>query len=115
MKQKTILVVDDEPNFLVHLHLLLGDHYRVHGVTSARGGLEQVRTLSPDLILLDLKMPGMGGIDFLRELKSGNSHIPTIIMSAYGDIASAAYPKQSPDPMYSTCRRGRTAATAVMR
>jgi len=89
MKQKTILVVDDEPNFLVYLHRLLGDHYRVHGVTSAREGLEQVKTLSPDLILLDLKMPAMGGIDFLRELKRGNSRIPSIIMSAYGDIASA--------------------------
>jgi len=88
MKQKTILIVDDEPALLAHLRRLLGGDYSVGVASSAREGLDRAKTARPDLILLDLKMPQMGGIEFLRELKRMADHVPTIVMSAYADVAS---------------------------
>ena len=88
MSKKTILVIDDEPSFIRHFCRILGEEYQVQGVSSAREGLERVETFRPDLILLDLKMPKMGGIEFLRELKRMESPAPAIVMSAYGDIPS---------------------------
>jgi len=88
MKQKTILIIDDEPALLAHLRRLLGGDYLVGVASSAREGLDRAKTARPDLILLDLKMPEMGGIEFLRELKRMADHIPTIVMSAYADVAT---------------------------
>ena len=88
MSKKTVLVIDDEPSFIRHFCRLLGEEYQVQGVSSAREGLERVQTFRPDLILLDLKMPKMGGLEFLRELKKMESPPPAIVMSAYGDIPS---------------------------
>ena len=88
MKKKSILVVDDETGFHRHLCRVFGEEYQVQAVSSARDGLERIKGCRPDLILVDLKMPGMGGIEFLRELKRMNSPVPTMVMSAYGDIES---------------------------
>ncbi|MBI1910345.1 MAG: sigma-54-dependent Fis family transcriptional regulator [Deltaproteobacteria bacterium] len=88
MKQKTILVVDDEPDCHRLLHRILDEEYQVKGAFSAREGLNQLRTFRPDLIILDLKMAEMGGIEFLRELKRMDSPVRTIVISAYADIAS---------------------------
>ncbi len=88
MKQKTILIIDDEPALLAHLRRLLGGDYQVGVASSAREGLNRAKSARPDLILLDLKMPEMGGIEFLKELKRMGPHIPTIVMSAYADVAS---------------------------
>jgi DNA-binding NtrC family response regulator len=89
MNQKTILIVDDEPSLVAHLCRLLGEVYQVEGVSFAAEGLDRVKTAQPDLILLDLKMPKMGGIEFLRELKRIGCAIPAMVMSAYGDVAAA--------------------------
>lgn len=88
MKQKTILVVDDEPDCHRLLHRILDEEFQVKGAFSAREGLNQLRTFRPDLIILDLKMAGMGGIEFLRELKRTDSPVRTIVISAYADVAS---------------------------
>ncbi|MFQ5841651.1 MAG: sigma-54-dependent transcriptional regulator, partial [Thermodesulfobacteriota bacterium] len=88
MSKKIILVIDDEPNFVRHLCRLLSEEYQVEGASSAREGLDRLETLRPNLILLDLRMPKMGGIEFLRELKKADSPVPTIVMSAYGEVAT---------------------------
>lgn len=88
MKQKTILIVDDEPDCHRLVHRILDEEYQVTGAFSAREGLNQLKTFRPDLILLDLKMSEMGGIEFLRELKKTDSPVRTIVISAYADIAS---------------------------
>ncbi|MBI4522691.1 MAG: sigma-54-dependent Fis family transcriptional regulator [Deltaproteobacteria bacterium] len=88
MNQKTILVIDDETSFHRHLCRVLGEEYQVRGISSAREALERVKASQPDLVLVDLKMPDMGGIEFLRELKRTKTSVPTMVMSAYGDIGS---------------------------
>jgi DNA-binding NtrC family response regulator len=88
MSKKSILIVDDEPVFIRHLRRLLGEDYQVQGVLCAREGLELLESSPPDLILVDLKMPKMGGLEFLQELRRRELLFPTIVMSAYGDVAA---------------------------
>jgi DNA-binding NtrC family response regulator len=86
MKKKTILIVDDDRDCHRVLGQILQEEYEVKGAFSAREGLEELKRFQPDLALLDLKMPGMGGIEFLRELKRMGTPVPTIVMSAYADV-----------------------------
>jgi len=85
MKKETILVVEDESNILelVKYNLEEAD-YRV--ITASRGdtGLEQARKNKLDLIVLDLMLPGMNGIEITKTLKQNEktSHIPIIILTA---------------------------------
>jgi putative two-component system response regulator len=82
---QTILVVDDAPSNLLTLSGLLGKRYRVIAVRSGEKALEAAaRTPSPDLILLDLMMPGMDGFEVIRQLKSDprTRAIPVIFLTA---------------------------------
>ena len=85
MKKETILVVEDESNILelVKYNLEEAD-YRV--ITASRGdtGLEQARKNKLDLIVLDLMLPGMNGIEITKTLKQNEktSHIPIIMLTA---------------------------------
>jgi DNA-binding NtrC family response regulator len=85
-----ILIVDDERFNLDLLEQELSD--RGYAVERARDGAEALQkneTLRPDLILLDYMMPGMNGLDVLRELRAGESDVPVIVMTAHGTIALA--------------------------
>ena len=81
-----VLVVDDEQSFRETTRLFLeGDDYRA--ATAANGGeaLELARREMPDLVLLDLIMPGMSGVDVLKELHAMNPDLPVVIVTAYPD------------------------------
>lgn len=85
--RKYLLVVDDEPRFRFALKTCLETRYEVE---TAGDGQEALRVLSrrmPDLIVLDLSMPGMGGKDFARELKNrlGKAMPPIIVQTAHAD------------------------------
>jgi DNA-binding NtrC family response regulator len=85
-----ILIVDDEPFNLDLLEQELTD--RGYAVERARDGAEALRkieSLRPDLVLLDYMMPGMSGLDVLRELQSTESDVPVIVMTAHGSIEVA--------------------------
>ena len=82
---QTIMVVDDEaPNVLL-MERTLSSHYRVITANSGAGCLELLETESPDLILLDVRMPGMIGYDGCKRIKneSKTKDIPVIFLSAY--------------------------------
>ncbi len=86
----TILVVDDEKNYLVVLDTLLSEEG--YEVTTADGGVEALQVLKEsdlDLVLTDLKMPHMDGIELLENIKKINPDIPVIMMTAYGTIDTA--------------------------
>ncbi|RNF40034.1 response regulator [Planococcus salinus] len=83
---KTILIVDDQPG----IRLLLEEVFTNEGyqTATARNGMEafeKVRECEPDLILLDMKIPGMDGIEILKKLKADCSRIKVIMMTAYGE------------------------------
>jgi DNA-binding NtrC family response regulator len=85
-----ILIVDDEPYNLDLLEQELSD--RGFAVERARNGteaLQKTEALRPDLVLLDYMMPGMSGLDVLRELRNGESDVPVVVMTAHGSIEVA--------------------------
>lgn len=87
---KTILVVDDEKDIRISLVGILEDEgYQV--VTAARGleALESAREDLPDLVLLDIWMPGMDGLETLEKLKNLFPYITVIMISGHGTIETA--------------------------
>ena len=88
-----VLVVDDEPGLRQSLGLLLGDAgYQVVGESDGRDALERALQEPFDLILCDVRMPQLGGLEFLRAYRKRGGTALVIMMSAYGgeDAALAA-------------------------
>lgn len=83
-----LLVVDDEPTIREGIKLALGDDYRVTGFANAEDALDALKKTSPDLILLDIGLPGMDGIEALAQIKRCNPHILVIMITAYEDFDS---------------------------
>jgi len=86
----SLLIVDDEPSILQSLSGLLSDEG--FAVTTAVNGYEALKiieTESPDLVLLDIWMPGIDGIETLQEIKKENPNIQVIIITGHGTIETA--------------------------
>lgn len=102
---KKILLVDDEES----IHLLYRDEleeegYEIHSALSGDEALDKLDILLPDLVILDINMPGLNGIDTLREMKERKPDLPVILSSAYNEFkqdlaswASEAYIVKSSD------------------
>ncbi len=86
----TILVVDDEPNYQIVLSELLRDEgYEVFTADSGSTGLPIVHEADLDLIISDMKMPGMDGIEFLAKIKEYNRELPVILLTAFAEVEMA--------------------------
>ena len=86
----TILIVDDEPNYQIILSELLKDEgYEVFTADSGLAGLPIVYSTDLDLVLSDMKMPGMDGIGFLAKIKEFNKELPVILITAYAEVEKA--------------------------
>ncbi|MEA3435807.1 MAG: sigma-54 dependent transcriptional regulator [Thermodesulfobacteriota bacterium] len=86
----SILIVDDEPSILQSLGGLLSDEG--FEIITASNGYEALKIIdkeSPDLVLLDIWMPGIDGIETLKEIKKGNPYIQVIIITGHGNIETA--------------------------
>ena len=84
---RRVLVVDDEENLrLVVRTFLKRDGYEVEVAASGEEALAFVETFGPDVILTDVKMPRMGGLDLLATLKARGNECTVIVMSAYGNV-----------------------------
>jgi two-component system NtrC family response regulator len=97
---ETILIVDDEKNYRVVLEALLGSEgYETATAGNARDALRLIRESDLDLVITDMKMPGMNGMDLLEASKRTKPELPVIMMTAYGTIemAVAAMKKQAFD------------------
>ncbi len=87
--QKTVLVIDDQPFFVTMQQNLLKQHgYRVLAATSGTDGLARAKQFKPDLILLDIEMPGMDGFAVCEKLKQDEElkQIPVVILTATQNI-----------------------------
>lgn len=89
MTTATILVVDDDREMRVSLvHLLESAGYNAVIAKNAQAGLEAIHTSAPDVILSDVRMPEMDGLEFQRKARE-ISNVPVILISAHGDIPMA--------------------------
>jgi len=85
-----IIVVDDEINIRSALVTVLSKQgYDVRGVGSGDEALEELIRCGAELIITDLKMPGVGGIEFIRRLKAAWPETEVVVMTAYGSIDTA--------------------------
>lgn len=85
-----IIVIDDEQRQRDILKTILEDEgYEVHTAPSAEKGLELIKTLTPDIVLTDLKMGGISGLQLLDEIPGDSMKPAVILMTAYGTISSA--------------------------
>ena len=85
-----ILIVEDEPRMRRLLEISLSeDGHSVHTTGDAESGLQHLRKASADLVVTDLKLPGMNGLEFLQEGKRLNPSLPFIVMTAYGSVETA--------------------------
>jgi CheY-like chemotaxis protein len=86
--QKTILIIDDQPFFITMQQTLLkAQGYRVLAATNGPEGLAQAKQHKPDLILLDIEMPGMDGFAVCEKLKEDETlkKIPVVILTGTQD------------------------------
>jgi len=83
MPKSKILVIDDDAGIRESLKMTLEyDGYEVAGAATGQEGLNLVEREAPDLVLLDVKMPGMDGLDVLTRLHSMHEALPVVMISA---------------------------------
>ncbi|MFH7325771.1 response regulator [Desulfurivibrio sp. C05AmB] len=84
---KKILLVDDEESIqLLYREELEEEGYEIHSALTGEEALAKLDIVKPDLIILDINMPGMNGIEALRRIKEINPAIPVILCSAYQEF-----------------------------
>ncbi len=86
----TILIIDDEPN-LPHqfARYLRKQGYEVYTAPDGETGLEELQKNSFDLVLLDVRLPHIGGLDVLTRIRESDQELPVIMLTAYGDVQTA--------------------------
>jgi DNA-binding response OmpR family regulator len=85
----SVLVVDDEPGVRESLRFLLNPSYRVLTVSSGEEALETLRAETVDVVLLDLTMPGIGGVETLAKIREIDDAVEVVIITGYFSYQSA--------------------------
>ena len=82
----TILVIDDDAELQDTIAVMLEQEgYRVVQALDGKSGYEKALTLKPDLLVVDLRLPGMGGMEICKQLRANQIPIPIIVLSAVGE------------------------------
>lgn len=89
--KSVVLVVDDDKNIckMIEIHLRKEKSYEIRTATNGEACLKNIRESMPDLVLLDIQMPGIDGIETLKRIKEIEPLIPVVMMSAHGTIEKA--------------------------
>lgn len=98
-KDTVLIIDDDEKNRKILKMRLLSENFNVKEAEDGYKGLKMLEEENCDIVLLDVKMPGMSGIDLLSEIKKREIEIPVMMMTAYGSesIAVEAFKKGAED------------------
>ena len=87
MNGMNILVIEDDEELLQNLRAALEkERYRVETATDGRAGLEKALSETHDLILLDIMLPNLNGLELLREIRDGGLNTPLLLLTARGDL-----------------------------
>lgn len=85
--KKKLLIVDDQNGIRILLmEVFSSEGYETYQASNGKLALEIVSAVTPDLVLLDMKIPGMDGLDILKHIKNINPSIKVIMMTAYGEL-----------------------------
>jgi two-component system, NtrC family, response regulator AtoC len=85
-----VLIIDDEPSLRQTVSMILGEEgFETHAASDGREGLERALQIQPDMILTDVRMPGMTGIEFLERYRADGGDAMVIVMTAYGSTELA--------------------------
>jgi two-component system, response regulator, stage 0 sporulation protein F len=85
--QKKVLIVDDQNGIRILLmEVFSSEGYTTFQASNGKLALEIVKKESPDLVLLDMKIPGMDGLEILKHVKAIDRDIKVIMMTAYGEL-----------------------------
>ena len=86
----SVLIIDDESGILDTLRILLKtEGFTAHVALGGKQGLEQIAALSPDIVLSDVRMPMVGGLDVLSAARKHDPDTPVILMTAQATLQSA--------------------------
>src|SRR5579883_2158983 len=86
----SILIIDDEPYLPQQFARYLKKHgYDVTSVPDGEEGLRELQRNSMDLVLLDLRLPKLGGLEVLAQIRQLDPDIPVVMLTAHGDVQSA--------------------------
>ena len=89
-KAATVLLIEDDAAIVMTLRRVLGDEgHRVLVETRGDKGLARAREEDPDVVLTDMKLPGLSGLDLVRELHAAKPRLPLIMMTAHGTTETA--------------------------
>jgi len=86
--RKKILVVDDEPDTVLTLKIILNTEFSVHAFTDPKIALRRFKAMYYDLVILDVKMPGINGFRLYSKLKSLDPHIKVLFLTALTSLES---------------------------
>ena len=89
MARPVVLVVDDDPGVRESFRLILEDHYEVMDVPDGPAALDVVRASTIDLVLLDIRLPRMDGIEVLERIKAIDEGIEVILVTAVKTVRTA--------------------------
>ena len=89
IKRKSIVIIDDEQGMLESLEELFSDSFEVLKAEDGKKGLSLLGNLQIDLILLDLRLPGMDGAEVLKSIRKISKTVPVIVMTAHSTIERA--------------------------
>lgn len=86
MASESVLLIEDDPSIVSGLELNLSlEGYEVRSAADGETGLRMAREDPPDVILLDIMLPGMNGLEVLRRLRKSDAETPVLVLSARGD------------------------------
>ncbi len=96
MSMYSILVVDDEPNYLVVLSELLKDEgFEVFTAVDGESGLQIIENVDLDLVITDMQMPGINGLQLLERVKEKKEELPVIVITAFAEVEKAVEAMQA--------------------
>jgi two-component system response regulator (stage 0 sporulation protein F) len=86
MSEKKIIVVDDDESIRKTFFLILHENYRVYLVKDSREALQRFKNAEIDLIIADLKLPGLNGLEMIKKFRESGYRGDAILISAYPDL-----------------------------